>query len=52
MCETNCPLVAGCTSGQVADLRAWATDGLVRLWERGEVGFDFLIETQRRLGVA
>lgn len=46
-----CPLLAGCTADQIDREREWATNDLVRLWERGDVSFEFLCDSQRRLGI-
>lgn len=46
----RCPLLSGCTAEQIEREREWATTVLVRLWERGGVSFDFLCDSQQRLG--
>lgn len=47
----QCVLLSGLSGEQIEREREWATTALVRLWERGGVSFEFLVETQRRLGV-
>jgi len=45
------PIWQSLTPAQRADLRHWAANGLVRLWEAGAVSFEYLCDIQAWAGV-
>ncbi len=47
----TCTIWRALTEPQRDELREWAVTGLVRMFERGEVGFEFLCDIQDWAGV-
>lgn len=47
----TCTIWRALTPAQRDELKEWAVTGLVRMWEKGVVSFDFLCDIQDWAGV-